>query len=51
MESMVSVSYALEAYKDVYVFPEAYDSKFKGNNKLIKEGANIITNMEDLVDN
>lgn len=50
-ESMVSVSYALEAYKDVYVFPEAYDSKFKGNNKLIKEGANIITNMEDLVDN
>ena len=50
-ESMVSASYALEAYKDVYVFPEAYDSKFKGNNKLIKEGANIITNMEDLVDN
>ena len=50
-ESMVSASYALEAYKDVYVFPTAYDSKFKGNNKLIKEGANIITNMEDLVDN
>lgn len=50
-ESMVSASYALEAYKDVYVFPEAYESKFKGNNKLIKEGANIITNMEDLVDN
>ena len=41
----------VEAYKDVYVFPTAYDSKFKGNNKLIKEGANIITNMEDLVDN
>lgn len=49
--SIITVEYALEQGKDIYVVPGNIDSDIsKGSNELIKDGANILTKYEDLID-
>lgn len=49
--SIITADYALEQGKDIYVVPGNIDSDIsKGSNELIKEGANILTKYEDLID-
>lgn len=47
--SLITVDYALEQGKDVFVVPGNITSNNSiGTNKLIKEGASIFTNVDDL---
>ena len=47
--TMITVDYAVEQNKDVYVVPGNIDSiNSTGTNNLIKEGALVITSYEDL---
>ena len=47
--SLITVNFALEQGKDVYAVPGNIDFKNAiGTNKLIKEGANIFTKVEDI---
>lgn len=46
----ISVNYADEVGKDVFVVPTAYGNSYKGNNILISQGAKILISVEDLVD-
>ncbi|AVP49231.1 DNA-processing protein DprA [Williamsoniiplasma luminosum] len=41
--------YALNEGKDIFVVPEPIKSKFKGNNNLIKQGAKIIEDGRDVL--
>ena len=50
-KAIVSVKYALDYSKTILVIPMDLDSKYKGNNKLIKEGADVLASIDDLVDN
>lgn len=46
-DPIVSVGYACDLGKDVYVIPNNIDSKYNGNNKLIQEVARTVTNLTD----
>lgn len=47
--SLITVDFALEQGRDVYAVPgNICDMNSKGTNKLIKEGAKILTEYEDL---
>lgn len=46
----ISVNYADEVGKDVFVVPTAYGNSYEGNNILISQGAKILISVEDLVD-
>ena len=46
-----SVKHALDYSKNILVNPMDLDSNYKGNNKLIKEGADVLVSINDLVDN
>ena len=46
-DPIVSVGFASNLGKDIYVIPNNVDSKYKGNNKLIQEGARTVTNLTD----
>ena len=50
-KAIVSVKYALDYSKTILVTPMDLDSKYKENNKLIKEGADVLASIDDLVDN
>ena len=50
-KAIVSVKHALDYSKNILVNPMDLDSKYKGNNKLIKEGADVLVSINDLVDN
>ena len=45
--AMTSVGFACNSGKDIYVIPNNLDSKYKGNNKLIFEGAFIVIDLTD----
>ena len=46
-DTIVSVGFASNLGKDIYVIPNNVDSKYNGNNKLIQEGARTVTNLTD----
>lgn len=46
-DPIVSVGFASNLGKDIYVIPNNVDSKYNGNNKLIQEGARTVTNLTD----
>ena len=46
-DPIVSVGFASNLGKDIYVIPNNVDSKYNGNNKLIQEGAQTVTNLTD----
>lgn len=49
--TFITVDYALEQGKDVYAVPGNITSfNSEGTNELIKEGAKIITNVQDILD-
>ena len=50
-KAIVSVKHALDYSKNILVNPMDLDSNYKGNNKLIKEGADVLVSINDLVDN
>lgn len=43
-----SVNYALELGKCIYCLPQGFDDKLVGSNHLIKQGANIICDINDV---
>ena len=48
--SIITADYALDQGKEIYAVPGNINSKLsEGSNELIKEGANILTNYEDLL--
>lgn len=49
--TMITVDFSLDLGKEIYVVPGNITSKMsKGTNKLIKTGANIITEFNDIID-
>ena len=49
--TMITTDFALEQGKELYVVPGNISSKnSEGTNNLIKEGAKIVTNIEDILD-
>jgi DNA processing protein len=49
--SLITANLALEQGKDVFVVPGDINSLlYKGSNKLIKEGANVVTCIKDIMD-
>ncbi|KOA20859.1 hypothetical protein CLHOM_04470 [Clostridium homopropionicum DSM 5847] len=49
--SLITATYAIEQGKEVLAVPgNIFSSQSKGTNKLIKEGANIFTNIEQIFD-
>lgn len=49
--SLISASYGMEQGKDVYVVPgRYYDILSAGANKLIKDGANILTDFNEILE-
>lgn len=49
--TMITVDFSLELGKDIYVVPGNITSKMSaGTNRLIKEGAKIITEFNDIID-
>lgn len=49
--TMITVDFSLELGKDIYVVPGNITSKMSaGTNRLIKEGAKIITKFNDIID-
>lgn len=48
--SIITADYALDQGKEIYAVPGNINNKLsEGSNELIKEGANILTNYEDLI--
>lgn len=49
--TMITVDFALEQGKNVYIIPGAIDSpNSEGTNELIKQGAKLVTNIEDILE-
>lgn len=49
--TLITVDFALEQGKNVYVIPGNIDSKNSyGTNNLIKEGAKIVTSIQDILE-
>lgn len=49
--TMITVDFSLELGKEIYVVPGNINSKMSvGTNKLIKDGAKIITEFNDIID-
>ena len=49
--TMITVDYSLELGRDILVVPGNITSKMSlGTNKLIKEGAKVITEFNDIID-
>ena len=48
--TMITAGYALEQGKDIYCVPSPFDSNSNGCNELIKQGAYILSNIDDLED-
>lgn len=49
--TMITVDFSLELGKEIYVIPGNINSKMSvGTNKLIKDGAKIITEFNDIID-
>lgn len=47
---MITVNFSLDLGKDILVIPGNITSKMsKGTNELIKDGAKIITKIEDII--
>ena len=47
--TMITVDFALEQGKDIYAIPGSiYDENNIGTNNLIKEGAIVVTKIEDI---
>lgn len=50
--ALITVEYALEQGKDVYALPGNINSmQSKGSNKLIRDGARILLEVEDIIEN
>ena len=48
---MITVDFALEQGKNVYVLPGNINSKnSEGTNDLLKQGAKIVTSIEDILE-
>ena len=47
--TMITAGYALEQGKEVYCIPGRYDD-YNGCNELIKQGAKMVTNVLDIID-
>lgn len=47
-KKMITVGFALEQGKDIFCIPSGYDTENNGTNYLIKEGANIMTSIDDI---
>ncbi len=47
--TMITAGYALEQGKDIYCVPGRFDD-FDGCNELIKQGAKLVTNMQDIIE-
>ena len=48
--TMITVNYALEQGKDVFVIPGNIDSlNSTGTNDLIKDGAKLVTNFKEIL--
>lgn len=47
--TMITAGYALEQGKDIYCVPGRFDD-FDGCNDLIKQGAKLITNVQDIIE-
>ncbi|HZK35172.1 MAG TPA: DNA-processing protein DprA [Bacillota bacterium] len=49
--ALITVDYALEQGRDVYALPGNFNSPFsKGTNKLLKDGAKVITGVDDILE-
>lgn len=49
--TMITVDFALEQGKNVYIIPGAIDSpNSEGTNELIKQGAKLVTSVEDILE-
>ena len=49
--TMITVDFALEQGRDVYVVPGNIDApNSEGTNDLIKQGANVITSFKDIIE-
>ncbi len=49
--SLITANHAIEENRNVYVIPsDIYDEGFTGSNRLIKQGAKLITCAEDIID-
>lgn len=46
---MITAGYALEQGKNIYCVPGRFDD-FQGCNELIKQGAKLITNIQDILE-
>ena len=47
-ETMITAGYALEQGKEIYCIPGNFDNDHNGCNELIKQGANLVTCIEDI---
>ena len=47
--TMITAGYALEQGKNIYCVPGRFDD-FQGCNELIKQGAKLITNIQDILE-
>lgn len=49
--SLITVDFALEQGKEVYAIPGNITSfNSVGTNKIIKEGAKVVTNVDDIIE-
>ncbi len=49
--SLITAEFGIEQGKDIFVVPGDIDNKlYYGSNKLIKNGAALVTNIEDIMD-
>lgn len=50
--SLITAQHAINQGKEVFVIPGNIRwSNYKGSNKLIKDGANVLTSLEDILNN
>lgn len=47
--SLITAGYAINQGKEVFAIPgNIWWDNYKGNNKLIKDGANVLTSLDDI---